>query len=111
MAIKTKLSTGTIDILAADTVLFEVDTAERIGVSAFSCFSSAATDVTFYSSPNDTSASGKVLAKHTFAIDEEIDISAVIGLGFSAGQRIIAVGAATGVNATLAFALYTGDDV
>lgn len=111
MTIKTKLSNGTIDILAADTVIFEVADNTRIGTSAFTCHSTAATDVTFYTSPNLTSASGKILDKVTFAIDETQDISSLVSLGFAVGENIIAVGAATGVNATMAFTLYDGDDV
>lgn len=111
MAIKTKLTTGTIDILASDTVLFTVDSDTRIAVSAMTSNSTAATSVEYFVSPNDTSASGDRLDVHTFAVDDTIDISALISLGFSAGDRIIANGAATGVNATIAYTLYTGDDV
>jgi len=111
MGIKTKLTTGTIDILTSDTVLITVPTAERYAISALSCFSSAATTVTFYTSPDNTSAAGDIIDKQVFAIDDTFDISAMIGLGLSAGQRIIAKGLATGVNATIAFAEYTGDDV
>jgi len=111
MAIKTKLDTGTIDITTGDTVIFTTAASTRIGVSAFTCYASAAATVTFYSSPDDTSAAGDILAKVTFATDDEQDISAIIGLGFPAGQRIIAVGSVAAVNATMAYAEYTGDSV
>lgn len=107
MTIKTKLTTGTIDILAADTVIHE--TSDRIAVSAFTCYSTAAATVTFYSSPDLTSASGDVIAKQIFAIDDTTDISPIISLGFT--ENIIAVGDAVGVNATASYTQYTGDDV
>ncbi len=111
MSIKTRLSNPTVDVLASDTVIFTVDAASRIAVSAFSCYAASATDVTFYSSPNNTSASGDILATKTFATDEEKDISEIIGQGFVAGRRIIAVGDSTGVNATMTYTLYDGDDI
>lgn len=111
MAIKTKLTTGTIDILASDTVLFTVDSGTRIAISAMTSDSTAATSVEYFVSPDNTSASGDRLSKLTFAVDDTLDISALISLGFSAGDRIIAKGVGTGVNATIAYTLYSGDDV
>lgn len=111
MTIKTKLTTGTIAILAADTVVYTVQASERIAISAATSDSTAATTVEYFSSPDDTSASGDRLAKETFTVDANQDISALISLGFPAGTRIIAKGAATGVNVTLAYTLYDGDDV
>lgn len=111
MAIKTKLTTGTIDIAASDTVLLTVAADTRIAVSAMTSDSTAATTVEYFSSPNDTSASGDRLAMQPFAVDDNLDISALISLGFSAGDRLIAKGAGTGVNVTIAYTLYSGDDV
>ena len=111
MSIFTKRSNGTVDILAADTVIYTVQDGERIAVSHFGCDSTAATTVTYFRSPNDTSASGNRLDSQVFAVDETFDIGGVVGAGFTAGERIIAVGLATGVNATMAYTLYNGDDV
>lgn len=111
MSIFTKRSNGTVDILAADTVIYTVETAERIAVSHFSCFSTASTTVTFFRSPNDTSASGKQIDEQVFTANSRFDIGGIVGDGFEEGERIIAVGLATGVNATMAYTLYDGDDV
>lgn len=111
MSIFTKRTNGTVDILPADTVIFTVPANERIAVSHFSCDSTAATTVTFFRSPDNTSAGGKRLDSQIFVVDETFDIGGVVGAGFEAGERIIAVGLAAGVNATMAYTLYDGDDV
>ena len=111
MTIFTKRDNGTVDILAADTVIFTVQDNERIAVSYLSSFSTAATTVTYFRSPDDTSAAGEQLDEQIFTVSSRSDIGGVVGAGFSAGERIIAVGLATGVNATMAYTLYDGDDV
>jgi hypothetical protein len=111
MGIKNGLSNGTIDILATDTVIFDVATATRILISEFSCDPTAATSVSFYRSPDLTSASGKRLGDVSFSIDGTVDIGFLIGQGFSFGQNIIAIAVATGVNATMTYALFDGDSV
>ena len=67
--------------------------------------------MTFFRSPNDTSASGEQIDEQIFTDPSRFDMGGLVGGGFSAGERIIAVGLATGVNATMAFTLYDGDDV
>ncbi len=111
MTIKTKLTTGTIDILATDTVIFTVSAGERIAISAMTSDSTAATFVEYFSSPDNTSAAGDRLSKLTFAVDDTLDVSALISHGFTAGTRIIAKGNATGVNVTMSYTEFTGDDV
>jgi hypothetical protein len=112
MSIFTKRSTGVIDILASDTVIYTVEALERIAISAMTSDSTAAATVEFFSSADDTSAAGDRLTSLTFTADgEALDISALISQGFDAGTRIIAKGSGTGVNVKMSYTLYTGDDV
>ncbi len=111
MAIKTGLSNDVVAVLAADTVIYTVSTDTRAKVEAFNAHATAAATVTFYISPDDTSASGDVVGSYTFALGEDLDINALVGQGYDAGKRIIAVADVTGVNASLTYTLWTGDQV
>jgi type V secretory pathway adhesin AidA len=111
MAIKAGLTNGTVDLLTSDTVIYTAQALERVKVEAFNCKSTTSGVVTFYRSPDDTSASGKEVGKYTFGIDEDIDINAMVGQGYAEGERIIAVASVVDINASLTFTLFTGTDV
>jgi hypothetical protein len=111
MTIKSGLKDGVVAVLASDTVIFTVANDTRIVVDAFSCHATSAATVTFYSSPDNTSAGGEEIGKYTFAEDQDLDINAVVFQGYTAGERIIAVGSTTGVNASLTYTKYDGDSV
>ncbi len=111
MAIKGNVGTGVISILAADTTLLDPDAGdrERAAVSAAYLYNTSASTVTvgIFVSPDLTSASGKKIDNYVMAASSTMDISAIIGQGFSATQNIIAVGSGTGVNALLTIVEYT----
>ena len=107
MTIKSRLSGLTIDIGATDTAIHS--TTDRIAVSGLSCYSTAATSVTFYVSPDLTTASGEILTVVDFLAGESKTVSALTGMGFT--DNIIAVAGLVGVNATLTYTQYSGDDI
>lgn len=111
MPIKSGVGTGVISVLAADTTI--LDTTDRVLITASSCHNTnaAGVTVTFYISPNLTSASGKVVDKVVLATNETKDVSGIIAEGYVAAENIIAVGTLTGVNCTTTFVQYSGDDV
>ena len=110
MTIKTK-TTGVIPVLASDTVILTV--LGKAGVSAFNVHNTTATDktVTFYSSPDITSASGDRVGQIVLALNESADVNEIVGQTYNDSQRIIAVASATGVNASLTYDEFSGSDI
>lgn len=117
MAIRTGISAAVIELAAAttDTVILAGQAAgSRAAVSALSLFntSGANRDVEIYESPDNTSASGTLVATVSLAALESYQVAECIGQGFASGQRLIAVqttgGAALGdVTAKLTYTVYT----
>mgnify|MGYP003664229656 CR=1 FL=1 len=93
------------------TVIYEVATDERISVSGWFVHATSAADLEIYSSPNLTSASGDLIYKKTYAIDDTLDVSQLIDSGFKEGENLIAVASVAGLNTTMTYTLYTGNDV
>lgn len=111
MSIKNRLSNGTIDLGSGDTVIFTVAADTRIAVSDFSSYATSAETVVYFRSPDDTSANGEEIDRKIFAVNEPADISKLVGKGFEAGERIVANSTGTGVNASMSFSLFDGEDV
>lgn len=110
MAIKTVKSQAPIDLIVGDTTVYTAVADTRIGISALTCVATAACVVTFYESPNTTSASGDLIDTVTFLESGEKDASMVIGHGLE-GTNLIAVSDAAVVNTKLTYSYYTDDDV
>lgn len=116
MAIKGNTSAGIQQLGAssADTVLHNV--ANRTAITAFviqNNFGANAT-VEIYSSPDGTSAAGELVADYTIADGESVHVEEVIGQGYAANRRIIAVVTTSSVLAgdlvsQITYTLYTGD--
>ncbi|MCK4820145.1 hypothetical protein KA005_30550 [bacterium] len=111
MSIKVKNSIGVIPVLVADNLLLTV--VGKVGIEALNCHNTGTTDVTltFYISPDLTSASGKKVSKIILPGGEDQDINAIIGQGYSVGDNIIIVADAVNVNCSMSYTQFTGNDV
>ena len=111
MTIKTGVGTGVIEVLAADTTILAVT--DRVDISACNCqnTTAATVSITFYISPDLTSAAGKEVATLSLAASESQDVGEIIGEGYKALENIIAVGSVAGINCTTTFIQYSGDDI
>lgn len=113
MAIFSGISTGVIDVLASDTVALTVAAGERIVVTKADTIADTANSplVSFFDSPDDTSAGGDKVTSVTVASNDSESVNGIVGQGYAAGRRIIAVGSATGVNLSITYTKYTGSSV
>lgn len=112
MAIKGNVGSGVINILTTDTVIRQQQSGiDRYHVSALNAYNTTAASltVTFYISPNLTSASGDEVASDIIGANSDIDINSIIGQGF-ANLNIIAVASAVGANAEITSTEYTAGD-
>lgn len=116
MSIKANVGQGVISVGTSDTtIIAPSSTIDRYHITALSVHNTNASSVTisFYVSPNLTTASGVLVINRTLAAGAEDDINNLIGHGFPAGSspsNIIAVASATGVNALATITEYDGGD-
>lgn len=112
MAIFGNVGLGVTDVLAGDTVLFEVPSDERYSVTGASFFNDtgAGVTVTLFNSPDDTSASGDQVDEFIVPANDSLEPPSILAQGYAAGIRLIAVGSGVGVNASLTVAKYTAGD-
>ena len=113
MTIKAALPIGPVELLASDTTIINISSIPaytRYRVEAFNIHNTtgAPITVTFYYSPDTTSASGSEIAVITLGALENDDVNAIIGQGRE--DNIIAVATAVGVNATMTYVGFGGDD-
>lgn len=106
MAIRTNIGLGVTDLGAtgADVVLIQPSTLgiERIAVTAMTLHETAGTATTvvnLFESPDLTSASGTRIAQVTLSADETLDVTAIIGQGYTTTQNIIANISTAAINA------------
>ncbi len=113
MAIKGNVGVGPIAVGTSDTTLLDAAVGDRVrsGVSAAWIHNdgSAAATVTIeiFVSPDLTSASGERVEYISVDDNKSIDISSIIGQGFSSTDNIIAKASATGSIAYLTIVEYT----
>lgn len=112
MTIRGNLQLGTVDIGTTDTVLIQtLAPLTRQAITAFTLHetAAAAVSVSFYSSPDLTSASGDRIAVIALAADETLIVSELIDQSFPVGFNLIAVADVVGSNCTITVAEYDGD--
>jgi hypothetical protein len=114
MATNGNVGQATLDIgaVSADTAV--VNFSNRVAITAASLHNTTASDraVTFYASPDTTSAAGKEIGVYTLAANRSEDVSEIIGQGYE-NENIIAVvstgGAVSGdLNIKITYISYTG---
>lgn len=111
MAIKTRVGTPLIDVLAADTTLLNPSNPNtREAVTALSLHNTAVGNVivTIYESPDLTSASGSQVARYEIAANSSEDVVECIDQSYPQGSNLVAVADSTGVNAKITVTQYTG---
>lgn len=111
MAIKSNVGIPVDDIGTTDTTIYEPAAPnDRVAFTALSVYntSGATRTVTFYESPDLTSASGTEIASYDIAADDSADIIEIIGQGYEVGENIIAVADAAGCNFRGTITEYTG---
>lgn len=105
-----KRSQRSIEIISTDplapTIIWTPISDTRMAVSGFSCHASSAATVTFYESADALNVDSDIIASEDFAINDDIDISTIMGSGFD-GTYITAVATAPGVKVKLTYTLYT----
>lgn len=111
MSIKGNIGQPALDLATADTAVLNFT--DRVAATALSLFNKSAGSrvVTFFESPNLTSASGKQIAVYTLATMTSVDVTEVIGQGYTAAQNIVTTvdtGSTGDVNAKLTYIQYTG---
>ncbi len=111
MGLRTNLGTGVINVLAADTVLFNPGAIDRYQVGSCNVYNTtgAAITLTVYISPDTTSAAGDQVDTISVPAGEERDVNAIVGQGYGT-DNIIVVGSAVGLNAQLTRTEYTEGD-
>lgn len=112
MTIRSNLGTGPIDVLAADTVIYQqAAEVDRYLVSGLNVYNDTGASVTidFYISPDTTSASGDKVDSITLSAGNEQDINGIVGQGYTS-LNVIAVGSAVGVNCSMTYTSYDGGD-
>lgn len=111
MSIKTGLSVGTLAIGTSDTPILNVSGREV--VTAMNCHneSSVPVEITFYVSPDFTSANGKEIAVIGLNPADDVSVSAIVGQGYDLADNIVAVADAVGVNVSTTYTRYTGEDI
>ena len=113
MSTKTGIDNDEFDLLAAATDNVVHTTTDRIVVSFFNCHNTSAgsANLTFYTSPDDTSASGKEVGIASLSAGENQDIGPIVGRGLLNGKRIIVVADVVGVICSMTYTQYTGASV
>ncbi len=113
MTIRANAGTGVVNVLAADTVLYEQPAgAGRYHVGAANVFNTTVASIVLqvYISPDLTSASGDLVFEGPIGTLSEVDINAIVGQGYT-NLNIIGVGAATGLNLSTTVTEYSAEDV
>ncbi len=112
MAIKGNVGTGAISVLVTDTTLLDPDAGDRERAAVTAAYlhntSGSTVIVEIFVSPDLTSAAGKRIDYYSIGTNASVDISGIIGQGFSTTGNIIAKGDGTGVNAYLTIVEYDG---
>lgn len=112
MTIKANVDFGVVSLAVGDnTVIDSSARGDRYAVTAISAHNTGVVTitVTFYESPDATSASGEQLDVVEIGANEQKDINGIIGQGYT--QNIIAVPSTAGVNIKSSGIDYTGSDV
>jgi hypothetical protein len=109
MAIAGNKNRALISILAGDTTILNTTGFDRLAVKALTVYNNTggSRTITFYESPNLTSASGTIIAVYTISANSGTVIKEIERHSFGANQNIIAVGSATGVTAKITVTEYT----
>ena len=103
-----------INIGTGDTVGFTVPAGEKYKVTAANSLNDTGASVNYdaYNSPDDTSASGDKVASDLYlAAGDSSPLSEILGQSYTAGRRLILVATAVGINLSITYTKYTGDDV
>ena len=98
MAITGNKSVAILDIGTSDTTLITAPT-ERMAVEAMVLHNETGAGVVtveVFISPDTTSAAGTRIAKYAIAVDASVDVSELIGQGFSSSEYIIGKADVTG---------------
>ncbi len=104
MAIAANVGLPIININAGDnTILNPSGSTVRDGVQTATIYNTtgAAIDVSFYQSPNLTSASGDLFSINSVPANGSLQVTEVEGQGFEVGQNLIAVASLVGCNLKL----------
>jgi len=112
MAIKGNVGSGVIPILTTDTVVrVQQSGIDRYHVSSLNVFNDSGVSVTvsFYISPDLTSASGDKVSEEVIGSKSEIDINAIIGQGYS-NLNIVAVASLVGLVTSVTSTEYSAGD-
>ena len=112
MAIQANLSSGVQDVGISDTAILN-PTSVRFAVTAavLTNTADAARTVEIYESPDQTSASGELVATLVLDALEALPIEEVIGQSYNVGENLVAVasnGSGGDVKARLTYTHYTG---
>lgn len=110
MTVNVNLGTDVIDVIVADTTI--LNNANRVSIGAMNLQNNAVVDrtVTFYISPDLTSAAGKIVSVVTVAAGKDRDINAIIGQGYTASKNIITTASGVDTVLTTTFNTYTDED-
>ena len=112
MGIKTGIGTGPLPVLVGDSTILVVT--DRVSISAANIFNNGpntSTTVLFYSSPDETSGNGTLIGWEKIGLNEDLDVTSIIGQGYALGENIVAVADFAGVNCSVTYTQFTGGSV
>lgn len=112
MAIKNGINNRITPAASTDATLLEVADGERVVITQTTVFEGSNTpEVTYFISPNSTSAAGIQIDQFTLSANDSYESAAIAGYGMTGPLFLVVQSDLANTNFSVTYALFTADDV